>query len=119
MAVVKILTGFGDQLDLYEKESLLKLKTSYQPPTTIDDHELTFAERALKSKKQRTDTNKEYMDLKYIPPTSNIVERLFSKSKLILSDVRKSMLPANLEMLLFLKVNRNLWDLALVGKCLK
>ncbi len=117
--VVKILTGYGDQLNDYEKNHLLKLRTNYELPTTTDDNELTFAERAIKAKKQRNNTNKEYIDLKFIPPTSNIVERLFSKSKLILSDVRKSMLPANLEMLLFLKVNRNLWDLTLVGKCLK
>jgi hypothetical protein len=43
-------------------------------------------------------------------PTSNICERLFSKAGLIFRDHRKSMLPRTLETLLFLSINRRLWD---------
>ncbi|KAG6583225.1 uncharacterized protein IUM83_06135 [Phytophthora cinnamomi] len=52
-----------------------------------------------------------YHDLaKVVPPTSNTVERLFSQCKFILTPQRSCMLPANFEMLAFLRVNRDLWN---------
>ena len=62
---------------------------------------------------------KKYGDLSFIPPTSNIVERLFSKSKLILGDLRRSMLPQHLEYVLLLSVNRELWDATTVGEIME
>ena len=58
----------------------------------------------------------EYVSLDHIPPTSNIVERLFSAARLILTDYRKSMDPYTFECLLFLKVNRKKWDINLLSK---
>ena len=43
-----------------------------------------------------------YQGLEGIAPTSNVCERLFSKAGLIWTDLRKSMKPATLEILLFL-----------------
>ena len=48
-------------------------------------------------------------------PTSNDVERLFSMSKRIYSVKRRSLSPTTLEGLVFLKCNRGLWNLSLVG----
>ena len=45
-----------------------------------------------------------------VSPTSNIVERLFSVAKNVLSDNRKRMPPYHLELLLFLRCNKSLWD---------
>lgn len=45
-----------------------------------------------------------------ICPTSNHLERLFSQCKLIRTQLRQSMLPGTLEMILFLKVNRRYWS---------
>ena len=59
-------------------------------------------------KRPRIDTC--YEILNHIPPTSNRAERFFSAAKLVITDLRKSMLPKNLEILLFLKFNRELWD---------
>ena len=42
-------------------------------------------------------------------PTSNIVERLFSNAKLIMTALRKKMDPDTFNMILFLKPNRELW----------
>ena len=39
-----------------------------------------------------------------------MVERLFSRAKIVMTDLRKSMTPRNLEMLMFLRLNRHLWD---------
>ena len=52
-----------------------------------------------------------YVPLLHLSPTSNIVERLFSVAKNVLSDNRKSMTPYHLELLLlFLRCNKSLWD---------
>jgi hypothetical protein len=48
--------------------------------------------------------------MKHLLPTSNIVERLFSRAKIILADRRKRMSPYHLELLLFLRINRDLWN---------
>ena len=47
--------------------------------------------------------------------TSNMVERLFSRAKLTLGTCRKHMDPDNLEMLLMLKINRDMWSMKSVG----
>uniref|UniRef100_H3H9K3 HAT C-terminal dimerisation domain-containing protein n=1 Tax=Phytophthora ramorum TaxID=164328 RepID=H3H9K3_PHYRM len=51
---------------------------------------------------------------KVVPPTSNTVERLFSQCKLLLTPQRTCMLPANFEMLAFLRANRDLWNASLL-----
>ena len=57
-----------------------------------------------------------YMDVDWIPPTSDCVERFFSQAKLIRTDRRKSLLPVNFEMILFLKLNAGLWGIETVSK---
>ena len=51
-----------------------------------------------------------YRLTKHILPTTNIVERLFSRAKLALTDHRKRMTPRHLELLMFL---RKVWKLLL------
>eukprot|EP00644_Phytophthora_capsici_P019290 jgi/Phyca11/132402/e_gw1.160.10.1 len=51
------------------------------------------------------------------PPTSNTVERLFSQCKLVLTPLRRAMMPANFEQLAFLRVNHGLWDITSVASC--
>eukprot|EP01038_Epipyxis_sp_PR26KG_P018282 gene18282-25726_t len=52
-----------------------------------------------------------YMDVLYIVPTSNRVEKLFSRATLNLTDHRKSMFPKHLELLMYyLRANRDMWD---------
>jgi hypothetical protein len=55
--------------------------------------------------------------LKHCLTTSNIVERLFSRAKLILSERRKSMSPYHLELLLFLRANQELWNDYTIQDC--
>lgn len=45
---------------------------------------------------------------KVVPPTSNTVEQLSPQCKLVLTPQRTCMLPATFEMLVFLRVNRDL-----------
>eukprot|EP00644_Phytophthora_capsici_P002574 jgi/Phyca11/105692/e_gw1.11.241.1 len=52
-----------------------------------------------------------------IPPTSNIVERLFSIAKVTLGTQRQALRPITLEMILFLRANNSYWDAAVVNEC--
>ena len=56
-----------------------------------------------------------YINTKFLLPTSNDVERLFSMTKIIFNTKRRSLNPLTLEALVFLKRNRSLWNLAQVG----
>ena len=51
-----------------------------------------------------------YKPTLHISPTSNIVERLFSRCGLIMRSHRRLMDPSTLEMLVMLRFNRDLWD---------
>ncbi|KAG2782967.1 hypothetical protein PC129_g10785 [Phytophthora cactorum] len=82
-----------------------------------------YASQLLRSggkKRKPTSNMKQYMPLiKMIPPTSNIVQRLFSQCKLVLTPQRRSMDPANFEQLAFLRVNRDMWDVSTVASVTK
>jgi len=59
--------------------------------------------------KNKKNIGTRYINIDWIPPTSNLCERLFSRAKLVFSERRQRLLPKNLEIVLFLKLNRNLW----------
>jgi hypothetical protein len=88
-----------------------------QSQQTNDDN-TDFVFNASKKRRINTSSNQKYLDCSFVPPTSNICERLFSTSKLTYSDQRKSLHPETLENILFLKANRSLWDPYVVCKAL-
>ena len=74
-----------------------------------------FAQRVLDSaevtKRARLGTyESNYRCLLHIEAQSNVVERLFSRAKLIMTPERRNMNPYRLESLLFLRANYMLWD---------
>ncbi|DBA02742.1 TPA: hypothetical protein N0F65_010670 [Lagenidium giganteum] len=71
------------------------------------------AEQALRSASQPKSST--YGDQSWISPTSNEVERLFSKAGRIFSRDRRGMDACTLETLLFLRYNRELWDVQTVA----
>ena len=77
-------------------------------------HETTsFAENILAAKKPRIVAGKNYR-VEWIPVTSNVVERLFSRAKLTVGSLRTSLTPLHLEAILFLFVNNKYWDASLI-----
>ena len=58
------------------------------------------------------------MNLSWINPTSDIVEQFFSQVNHVFNDRRKSLLPSNLEAIMFLKLNERFWTPKLVAKAL-
>ena len=71
------------------------------------------------AKRQRTITESKYSCLNHVSPTSNVVERLFSKAKLVFAPTRQSMLPIHLEECLYLYCNITCWDITTVWKIYK
>ena len=71
-----------------------------------------FAESVLAAKQPKL---QKIMELKWVPSTSDHVERLFSQVKYVYNDHRKKLEPTNLENQMFLKANSNFWNLKLVN----
>jgi hypothetical protein len=57
-----------------------------------------------------------YWNAAQIPPTSVVVESLFSESGYMFDDRRLATTPEHIEQLMFLKTNRFIWDIELVAK---
>jgi hypothetical protein len=62
-------------------------------------------------KERRKVVHGEYSSPNFVPPTSNVVERLFSNARLVPTDYRKSMTPYTFECVIFL-----FWNLDTVAK---
>ncbi|KAG3237246.1 hypothetical protein PI124_g17762 [Phytophthora idaei] len=107
-AVVKPLL---DRALTAEEEESVADSTSNEAPRRVD-----FATETLRQAKwPRHSSGIKYIDiLRMIPPTSKRCERLFSQCKLVLSPLRSSLLPANFEMLVFLRANRELWNFTIL-----
>ena len=114
--IVKVMDDAIDDLSNEEKDAVVIFRkgtnSSVEGSSTCEG--LTIVQRALKNKRRKV-INEEYCDLTYVPPTSNIVERLFSKARLVLTDYRKSMTPYTFECVMFLKMNQEYWDLDVVA----
>jgi hypothetical protein len=81
------------------------------PPAEAAADTISYADQLLQAnKKRKTSTSSNYVSLKWIPPTSNLVERLFSRMKLVFSERRQNMNPSTLEMVLMLLCNKELWS---------
>jgi hypothetical protein len=115
-AVVKVLDEDYDSLTFTEKELLKPFRKTSNAANGISPikPDTPFALQGLK--KRRKVSSSEFIDLSFIPPTSNIVERLFSAARLVLTDYRKCMSPYTFECVMFLKVNREFWDASLISK---
>ena len=95
----RIFRGQPRRLEVFKKPIELSIEQN-------DDK--SYAESLLDQKRRKPMSH--YGDLKWIPPTSNLAERLFSRVKYVFNDHRKSLLPVNLESQIFLCVNRSFWD---------
>ncbi|KAJ8503265.1 hypothetical protein ON010_g19106 [Phytophthora cinnamomi] len=114
-AVVKVLAGDAMLLTEEERATLepFKLVGSAVVPEPQAGTAEGFAERVLKRRKVRA-APPSYALLEAIPPTSNVVERLFSVARAVLRHERHRLSPMVLEMILFLKINSRLWNVAVV-----
>lgn len=118
--IVKLIDGNDSGLEMEEEEILeLFLNVDYMESQLKENEQMeqSIAQKALNLKRQRTVVScSSYYDLRFIPPTSNVVERLFSNARLVLTDYRKSMTPYSFECVMFLKCNRKQWNISTVMK---
>ena len=117
IAIVKVIEDEVNSLDSTRKELLKPFRQENNASAGVGispvKPDTPYALQDLK--KKRKVLNNEFIDICFIPPTSNIVERLFSAARLVLTDYRKSMSPYTFECVMFLKMNRKLWDASLVS----
>jgi hypothetical protein len=119
--VVKVLAGQAKRLSRPERAALqpfLRAENAVEGPTgEAEPTKMGFADRILKRCKVEVAPSA-YDLLAVIPPTSNIVERLFSVARMVLRYERNRMTPLTLEMVMFLKVNESYWDVTTVDACI-
>ncbi|KAF1794820.1 hypothetical protein GQ600_23481 [Phytophthora cactorum] len=71
-------------------------------PVTTETKTATILRTVRCGRKKQWVAAQVYGAVRFIPPTSNAVERLFSKARHVLSLHRHNMLPIRLEMLMLL-----------------
>ncbi|KAG2800667.1 hypothetical protein PC129_g19285 [Phytophthora cactorum] len=71
---------------------------------------LNDAERSAAFKRRKSHRRQRYMDVGFVPPTSNVRERFFSAARFVLTDLRNNMESERLEAVMPLLINRELWD---------
>ncbi|POM80844.1 Hypothetical protein PHPALM_1266 [Phytophthora palmivora] len=107
-AETQVLGGQSKQLSRVERTALQPLlkaeKAAEEATGEAEPTKIGFADRILKRRKVEA-TPSAYELLAIIPPTSNIVERLFSVARIVLRYERNRLTPLSLEMILFLKMN--------------
>jgi len=108
-ALVKVQRGLASTLTDEEILAVAHLRSHelQEEQANEEDDGLSLAERALK--RQRTDQERTYVDTRFLVPTSNMCERLFSDAKMTHGDRRGRLLPVNFEAQLFLHANTALW----------
>ena len=96
-----------------------KKKRKEDLPAELSENDEYAYKVMMKFKEKRNaEENKssKYIDLKFIPATSNSAERLFSNTKFIMSDVRTSTLHDRFEELILLKKNRSFWKMKTISE---
>lgn len=86
--------------DIYQREALRPFLLSMDNPAA--DSEFDYIHGS---------TQVDCMDVNWIPPRSDYVERFFSQAKLLRTDRRKAILSVNFEMVIFLKMNAKVWEI--------
>ncbi|ETL91121.1 hypothetical protein L917_10286 [Phytophthora nicotianae] len=107
-AIVNLLSDRSLSSD--EEEAVARFAGPADLEPAAPKKKTDFATETLRqAKKPRRAAVTKYIDvLQMILPTSNRCERLYSRCKLVVNPLRSSLLPANFEMLVFLRANREL-----------
>jgi hypothetical protein len=108
-AIIKLLSD--SPLSVTEIKAVDEFKLSANDDVESDgdgDFATVILSRAKKPRER--DLAAYHPILQALPPTSNHCERLFSQCKYVLTPHRSSLDPANFEMIMFLKANRELWS---------
>jgi len=113
-AITKLCDNKSDELTNVEAMSVMFFFT--EDEENVSGMDIPLADQVIKKRKRMN--SRSYNNVKWIPPTSNEVERFFSICGQVYTKYRKSLNPVNLEMQLFLKLHTEIWldDGKLVSK---
>ena len=121
-AIAKVQSGLENMLTLGEKAALVPFKSAIEihpvpEAVPVDDGE-NF-EALMKGARREIPVVQasKYINLAFVKADTCVVERLFSITRKVWREDRKSMTQAHMELVIFLKCNRDLWDSHLVFKC--
>ncbi len=109
--IMLCLDGKSEKLTDKQIALLKPFKKDVQGNADVDAS--SFAKRTLEAKRQKIDA---VYDLAWVPSTSNVAERLFSRAKLTVGHQRHNLAPSHLETLLFRYINYRFWDAELVSR---
>ena len=96
-AVVKMISA--EKLTIDEQRCVESFKITEEVQEMVDEN-IDFATQV--SIEASITGNAGYVDMKFVPPTSNTLERFFSKAKFFLGDYRYRITPEHFEAQLFL-----------------
>ncbi len=120
-AVSKIIRQQTDityraELSDEEKKKVEKLARQTSTPAACKQRK-SYADFLLEADESGV-CNEIYYDLKFLAPTSNSVERLFSSAKFVLNDYRQSLSKAMFEAIMILKTNMDYWNALTVSSAM-
>lgn len=110
-AIVKLQKG--EQLSAALKTHVAVFKDPVTLPGEAKENLTLEEEIALAveaSKREALRTGSGYRSTLHVSPTSNIVERLFSRASIIMRPHRRCMDPSTCEMLIMLRCNKDIWN---------
>jgi len=117
--IIKIMKGDEDELTAEEAQAVSAFLLNGPEDEGLEE-DVNSSENFIEAVKLRIARKKSrktrYMNLAWIPATTCEVERLFSVCKHIYSEFRKAMTPETMEILLYLRVNRQYWSILTVAK---
>lgn len=116
-AVTKVQGNAEHQLTVEESAALAPFLKE-QHVLADENEEILNFESAVKRARMLAPVpqGSRYVNLSYILPASNVVDMLFPSSRILWREERRKMTPAALEVMMYLKINRDLWDQNLVFK---
>ena len=118
-AILKVIAGSERDLSAVEVRLMERFKEA-RDDSDGEEHEERhgYAEAVLDRERKRRRISEaqrsEYIPLSWTPSTNNENERVFSKNKHVFSEFRRGLHTRTLEALMFLKINRALWDLKMI-----
>jgi hypothetical protein len=115
-AVVKVLKGAESSLSTSEKQaiSVFRVDVTDVEEEEAPDADESFMTRVISSNRNKVAKKSNYRAMTHVSATSNAVERLFSRAKLVVTPQRGSMDPSTLETILVLRDNKDLWDVYMI-----
>lgn len=114
-SLVMIMSGQEDHMSEDEKSVVQNLLLGNQENNIVT---IATLNPFINSNSELMSKSK-YINLNFIQPTSNVVERLFSLAKRIYAYDRKSLGNSTLEDIMFLNQNKDYWDESVVDMIIK